>query len=409
MKLQELTRQTYQEELKKLTQFSFMQTKEMSDFLDKQGYQTYHIGLCVNGKFPVIASLYSRQMFGGLRMELYAGPIYKDPRYLNTFYKQLQQFAKENNVLELLVRPYDHFQTFDKNGLPTSTPKHGHIKKLINLGFSHDGLSVGYGNDEATWHFLKDLSQLNEQDLFKSYNKNGQRLVKKARQAGVKIKKLERHELTIFKEIQDSTAKRQNYDAKSLRYYENLYDTFGDQIDFLTATICFKDYLAQLIDEQKELQSQYQHLEELCYHKSSPKLLNKRQQLLKALEKKTVEQEKIASYIEQFGDEEVALASNIVLYSTAEITYLCGGFYTEYDFLAAPSLLQDVTMREGLKRGIPIYNFLGIQGKFDGSDGVLRFKQNFNGYIVRKMGTFRYYPKPITFKTIQYIKKVLVR
>ena len=31
------------------------------------------------------------------------------------------------------------------------------------------------------------------------------------------------------------------------------------------------------------------------------------------------------------------------------------------------------------------YNFLGITGVFDGSDGVLRFKQNFNGYIVRKM------------------------
>ena len=38
------------------------------------------------------------------------------------------------------------------------------------------------------------------------------------------------------------------------------------------------------------------------------------------------------------------------------------------------------------------YNFLGITGVFDGSDEFYDLKQNFNGYIVRKMGTFRYYP-----------------
>ncbi|MFR2056915.1 MAG: peptidoglycan bridge formation glycyltransferase FemA/FemB family protein, partial [Streptococcus salivarius] len=55
------------------------------------------------------------------------------------------------------------------------------------------------------------------------------------------------------------------------------------------------------------------------------------------------------------------------------------------------------------------YNFLGITGVFDGSDGVLRFKQNFNGYIVRKMGTFRYYPQPLKYKLIQGLKKLLKR
>lgn len=33
----------------------------------------------------------------------------------------------------------------------------------------------------------------------------------------------------------------------------------------------------------------------------------------------------------------------------------------------------------------------------------------FNGYIVRKMGTFRYYPRPMLHKVIAIIKKVLRR
>ena len=66
-------------------------------------------------------------------------------------------------------------------------------------------------------------------------------------------------------------------------------------------------------------------------------------------------------------------------------------------------------MKEAIKRNIPFYNFLGITGIFDGSDGVLRFKQNFNGYIVRKMGTFRYYPQPLKFKLLRLLKQLLRR
>ncbi len=64
-------------------------------------------------------------------------------------------------------------------------------------------------------------------------------------------------------------------------------------------------------------------------------------------------------------------------------------------------------MLETIKRGIPRYNFLGIQGGLRRLSGVLRFKQNFNGYIVRKMGTFRYYPSPLKYKLISLIKKLL--
>ena len=83
--------------------------------------------------------------------------------------------------------------------------------------------------------------------------------------------------------------------------------------------------------------------------------------------------------------------------------------YTEFNKFYAPVALQEHVMTEALNRGIHFYTFLGIQGIFDGSDGVLRFKQNFNGYIVRKMGTFRYYPRPMLHKVIAIIKKVLRR
>ena len=113
--------------------------------------------------------------------------------------------------------------------------------------------------------------------------------------------------------------------------------------------------------------------------------------------------------IEKYGDKDVVLAGSLFVYMPQETTYLFSGSYTEFNKFYAPAVLQKYVMLESIKRGIQKYNFLGIEGVFDGSDGVLRFKQNFNGYIVRKAGTFRYYPNPLKFKVISLIKKLLRR
>lgn len=53
-------------------------------------------------------------------MELHNGSIYTDESYLKEFYSQLRTFAKQNHVLELVVKPYTTYQTFDTNGNPIS-------------------------------------------------------------------------------------------------------------------------------------------------------------------------------------------------------------------------------------------------------------------------------------------------
>ena len=113
--------------------------------------------------------------------------------------------------------------------------------------------------------------------------------------------------------------------------------------------------------------------------------------------------------IQKHGSEDVVLAGSLFVYTPQEAVYLFSGSYTEFNKFYAPVALQEHVMTEALKRGINFYTFLGIQGIFDGSDGVLRFKQNFNGYIVRKMGTFRYYPRPMLHKAITLLKKILGR
>lgn len=113
--------------------------------------------------------------------------------------------------------------------------------------------------------------------------------------------------------------------------------------------------------------------------------------------------------IDKHGEEDVVMAGSLFIYTPHEAVYLFSGSYTEFNRFYAPVVLQERVMTKALEKGIPFYNFLGIQGVFDGSDGVLRFKQNFNGYVVEKPGKFRYYPSPLKYKAIQTVKRLLRR
>ena len=132
-------------------------------------------------------------------------------------------------------------------------------------------------------------------------------------------------------------------------------------------------------------------------------------ELSRQLETFDVRKAEACKLIEKYGHQDMVLAGSLFVYMPQETTYLFSGSYTEFNKFYAPALLQEYVMVESIRRGISKYNFLGNQGIFDGSDGVLRFKQNFNGYIVRKPGTFRYYPSPLKYKCIQLLKKLLRR
>ena len=85
-----------------------------------------------------------------------------------------------------------------------------------------------------------------EKTLLKSFSKKGRPLVKKAKTFGITLRKLNRDELPLFKEITSATSDRRDYDDKSLDYYQDFYDSFGDSCEFMVASLNFQDYLAHL-------------------------------------------------------------------------------------------------------------------------------------------------------------------
>ena len=369
---------------------SFLQSIEMADLLQKRGATIQYIGWEEQGTLAISAIIYSLPMTGGLHYEINSGPIVTDARYLPDFYKALQDYVKENGGIEFILKPYDHYQVFDSNGNPTEKEQEQLLHSLLDLGYQFDGLQVGYPGGEPVLHYLKGLTDFDEKSLLKSFNKNCSRNITTALNYDISIRNINRDEIPQFKQIIEETGKRQGFEDKSLDYYYDLYDTFGDDAEFLIAEINRANafaYLDQKISLLNPSSKQYE------------------QQLQKLEKQKTIVRETLADETA----ETVPLACALIIYNPSEVTYLFGGSYTKYQKFSAAFLIQYHAMKRALEKGITLYNFLGIQGIFDGSDGVLRFKQNFNGYIVRKMGTFRYYPNPLKFKTLSLIKRILGR
>ena len=369
---------------------SFIQSVEMAYLLEKRGNTVQFIAWKQNDQVQVAAILYSLSMTGGLHMEINSGPLYQEKTLLEPFYAALKGYAKKNGAIELVIKPYDHYQTFDSDGNPISEEQSHFLDTLKNLGYQHDGFQTGYPGGEPVWHYLKNIKGDDSKSLLKSFNKNCSRNITTALNYDISIRNITREEIPQFKQIIEETGKRQGFEDKSLSYYYDLYDSFGPNAEFIVAEINSTAALAHL-DQKISL--------------LNPSSKQYEQQLQKLEKQKNIVRETLAGK----GSETVPLPCALIIYNPSEVTYLFGGSYTKYQKFSAAFLIQYHAMKRALEKGITLYNFLGIQGIFDGSDGVLRFKQNFNGYIVRKMGTFRYYPHPLKYKMISLIKKLLGR
>ena len=216
---------------------SFIQSAEMADLLEKRGNTVQFIAWKQEDQVQVAAILYSLPMTGGLHMEINSGPLYQEETMLEPFYTALKDYAKENGAIELVIKPYDTYQTFDSDGNPTSEEQTHFMDTLKKLGYQHDGLTTGYPGGEPVWHYLKNVNGVDSKSLLKSFNKNCSRNITTALNYDISIRNITREEIPQFKQIIEETGKRQGFEDKSLSYYYDLYDSFGPNAEFVVAEI----------------------------------------------------------------------------------------------------------------------------------------------------------------------------
>ncbi|WP_258529195.1 aminoacyltransferase [Enterococcus faecalis] len=101
------------------------------------------------------------------------------------------------------------------------------------------------------------------------------------------------------------------------------------------------------------------------------------------------------------------LAVGVFIECPEDMIFLFGGMYKQYkNFLSPSYFLQHIMMKQAIDKGLTWFNLYGVEGVYDGSDGVLNFKKGFGGVVEEQLGTYRLIVNPIKYNIYQVMKTV---
>lgn len=402
----------YVEEAKK---GNYLQTIEMADLKRTRGQFVFFVGLKdYDGKITYATMVTRLKLRIGFEYNISGFEIPSGENNFKVFILGMKKFMKENNGIRMVIQPNISYKTFDNLGNEIGESNIKVTKFFLEEGFNHEYPRIGFNdNGNPFWIYVKNVEGFSYEKLTETYNKTAIYSLKKTHQFGIKVRALEYSELATFKKITEATSERKKFHDKSLLYYQQVYKIYGNRAKFLVAELDVNGYLDSLLKKKKELSEKIQELD--CYldehnnsfKKSYKKIANQKKELLsqQATYEKRINE---ASLISRKNENSmVILACALFLICPQEVVYLFSGTVEKYKNMYAPFLIQDQMLKYTVKNNIPLYNFYGIEGKFDGSDGVFNFKTSFNGYAVELVGEFRFYTSSLKTKMYLAMKKFL--
>ena len=85
------------------------------------------------------------------------------------------------------------------------------------------------------------------------------------------------------------------------------------------------------------------------------------------------------------------------------------GMYDDFREFSAPFLIQDYMLNYAYNHQINQYQFMGVNAPDNPDQGVLKFKQNFKGYIWQSSGNYELVVKPMLNKMTKILKLIIKR
>ncbi|EIY5962562.1 aminoacyltransferase [Enterococcus faecalis] len=385
-------------------QGSYLQSLEMCKLLQKRKWQTVFVGLKRKQKIIAAALMAYKSIKIGKYYSISAGPLmnYEDNELVIEFFFKIKKYIKKNHGLLLKVTPNYFYQHLTAEGVPLDEPQSSIHKQLLNCGLKHNGFTHTYINDNPRVIFKKNLTGFTERDLLKSYHSSTRTKVNKSIKSGMTIHQFSREELPLFEDVMHHTASRQNFQDKGLSYYQDLYDSFGNQAKYMAVEINFNSYVEETLKKIKRLKQKKKKIYTDISKSGQKKNIDTE---LIALEKRLEDVQEFLPLNEK--NKNKILAVGLFIECPEDMIFLFGGMYKQYkNFLSPSYFLQHIMMKQAIDKGLTWFNLYGVEGVYDGSDGVLNFKKGFGGVVEEQLGTYRLIVNPIKYNIYQVMKTV---
>ncbi|PTE78232.1 aminoacyltransferase [Staphylococcus gallinarum] len=342
------------------------------------------------------------------------GPVldYSNSKLVDCFFKGLTKYLKQQNTLFVMVDPYilenkrtaegEIIEAFDNRGL---------IKQLHNLGYQHQGYSIGYSDkSQIRWMSVLDLQEQTAEQLLKSMDYQTRRNIKKTFEMGVEVRTLDYSETDTFYELFKMAEEKHGFTFKQdpNTYFRDMQNMYPQSAMLKMAYIDLEKYLQKLTDKDVSLSNQVTELENKLAEspnskKNKSKLTQLNQQKDSNLKKLTETQALIDSEGKMLN-----LAAALYICTKDEVYYLSSGSNPKYNQFMGAYRLQWEMIEYAKKHNIPRYNFYGITGDFsDNAEdyGVQQFKKGFNAHVEEFIGDFVKPVRPFFYKIYQLLNK----
>ena len=403
-----LTDEEFSTFAKKHQQRNFFQSLNMKELLLRENREVYLVGVKKNQEILGATLLTINNNFMGKKtFEALKGYLidYNNYDLLNFFTNSIINFINSHNGYRLIIDPYiikvqrDSEANIVKNGLNNSLA----INNLTKIGFTPLNNSV-----QVKWTYVLDINNKTAEELLKSFKPNTRNYINRTiNKYQLIVEELKYNDIDIFKEITNNTCQRRGFKDRSIKYYQNMYKIFKDDLKILICKLDCDLYLKTLTQQLEGLQQKITNLDDSINNSKKKATILKNRNIIKKKikEVETLRKEK-GKYI-------ILSGAMFVLYGD-EIVYLFSGSYEEYMKYCGQYRLQWEMIKYAADHHYRRYNFYGIKDVFDknGKDyGVYEFKKGFNGYVEELVGAFeigtnKYYQIYNILKKIKYILNV---
>ena len=340
------------------------------------------------------------------------GPVldFKNFELVRFFYKNLTRYLKKNRGLFVLTDPYTLENIRNAQGeILTSYDNRPLIKTLKNIGYTHQGYSIGYSQtSQIRWLSVLDLNNKDTDMLLSEMDYQTRRNIKKTYEMNVQVRTLSIEETSRFFKLFKMAEEKHGFKFRNQDYFEKMQKIYNDNSMLKLAYINLSDLLEKQNNKITQLNKQYEEIiRALKENPNSKKNKNKANQINQQISAQNRKINETKELIKTDG-KIIDLAAAFYIYNNDEVYYLSSGSNPKYNAYMGAYRLQWEMIKFAKQNNIPRYNFYGITGDFSETAedyGVQRFKEGFNAYVEEYIGDFIKPLRPFIYKIYTLLKR----
>lgn len=387
----ELTAEEFEKFVLAQPNASFAQASEYAFQLSRDGSRTAFLGVRSDSKIALAGLVVWPYGFSGANF--YCGPVgdFSDEKMLRVFAQGLRKWSAKHGISHVTLNPTEIIRTRNIDGEVSNEnlTAENHLK---TCGFKKTGAKI-----TPHFVFIKNLAKFtSEEKLFKSISASTRAMINGAEKNSISFKKLTRKELGKLEKLMENSADRQGFKSRGVYFQESLHDSFAESPNFTVDFIVAEVNLKKL---EKSYQERARGLESKIKTAESAGLANEFGNQLAAIKTRL-------ELLKSENKNRVEVAAGVFIKSKRETVYLFAGNDPKYLKLNAIYLMIWREMQEAFKNKIPLFNFYGVEGKFDGSDGILGYKKGFGGVVQEYLGQWILVANPLKYNSIRVLKKL---